>query len=282
MKYFSKLPKRTFSTTIGDFTISDFFTRCEINYSLAQTQNTLVDNSTTLVELSQNIYEDNNSMWLILFANQTIDPFSLTAQNPTTYKTETQDKITTGLRGILYGSPSFVIGETSIITPYSGSTYGNKWEYSSVGNFNLDGPFTIVEKTDYYTGRMTTKPSIGGTVLDMSIASGNDSLAVIATQNDGSTYDQIGTENTTINKTGTAEEVAAIYVEDSGSVIASADNGDSSYTEVSSAFPPPPSTNTGFLTTQTNYEVVVNNNKYVKIFLPGKLTQIINNVVTFG
>jgi hypothetical protein len=73
MKYFSNLPKKTFTSTIGDFTIADFFTRYEVDNNLAPTQNVQIDDHSTLIELSQNVYEDNNSMWLFLLANNYID-----------------------------------------------------------------------------------------------------------------------------------------------------------------------------------------------------------------
>lgn len=279
MRYFSKLPQKTFTSTVGDFTICDFFTRYEIDFALAETQNTLLDNSHHLIELSQNIYEDNNSMWLILLANKAIDPFDLTSQDPSLYNREYENKITTGLKGILIASPAVVVGETSIITEYSGTTYGNKWEYTSVGNFDLNGPFTIVESTDYYTGKVVVKESINGTVIDLNGPTGSDSLAVISASEVGGTYTQLSEEITTISKVSTPEDIAVVEVADEGIAIQVGET--QSYPEIPFAQPNPPSTNTGDVTTITNLQYVIDENKYLKVFLPGKLSSIINNLVTF-
>ena len=279
MRYFSKLPQKTFSSTVGDFTICDFFTRYEIDFALAETQNTLLDNSHHLIELSQNIYQDNNSMWLILLANKSIDPFDLTAQDPTLYKKENENKITTGLKGILVSDPAVVVGHSSIVTEYVGSTYGNKWEYTSVGNFDLNGPFSLIESTDYYTGKMVLKEPINGTVIDINSPAGSDSLAVLSTDDGGVEYTEIAEEITTISKVPTTDDVAVVEIADEGVIIEQ--SASSSYPSIGSATPPPPSTNTGTTTTVTNLEFVIAENKYLKVFLPGKISGILSNLITF-
>jgi hypothetical protein len=282
MKYFSKLPQKTFSSTVGDFTICDFFTRYEVNHALAQTQNTVVDNSFTLIELSQNIYQDNNSIWLFLLANESIDPFSLTAQNPTDYNNQTKNKISTALKSTLLGAPVDTYTVGTIVTKYVGATSGKKWEYSYVGNFSLTGPFTLIESTDYYVGKMILKEPINGTLISLT-GSCADSLSIISAPDTGTTYSQVSGENTTQNKIAATLEIAVRGVQDAGLVIETP--ADDQYPQVpffSGPPVPPPPTNTGAGITLTNLQYVINQNKNIKVFLPGKLANILSNLVTFS
>ena len=96
MNYSSSLPKISFESSIGSFTIASFYSFYEYEPSSLNLTETYVDNRTTLTELSQKIYKDDNSMWLFLIANQTTDPFSLLAQNPTNETEKTVNNITLG------------------------------------------------------------------------------------------------------------------------------------------------------------------------------------------
>jgi hypothetical protein len=230
--------------------------------------------------MSQNIYQDNNSMWLILLANESIDPFSLTVINPTDYKTQTENKISTALKPMLGSAPVNTYNVGTIVTEYVGSTYGKKWEYSSVGNFDLNGAFTLVESTDYYVGKMVLKESMNGTVIDVNVQSAYDSLAILSAPETGSTYSQVAGENTTKNKIIATEEIAVYAVQDSGLIIETAE--DEQYPTISFASGSPPSTNTGTSSTLTNLQYVIDRNKNIKVFLPGKLSGILSNLVTFS
>tara|TARA_R110000868_G_scaffold139430_3_gene354218 strand:+ start:1076 stop:1921 length:846 start_codon:yes stop_codon:yes gene_type:complete len=280
MKYFSNLPSKTFTSTIGDFTICDFFSHYEVNTTLAQTQDVLLDDHSTLIELSQNVYEDNNSIWLFLLANNYIDPFELASYNVSLYKLNNKDKLSTSIlvNDEIPGTPISVVGAASIFAPY-GVTSGKKWEYSSVGNFSLTGGFALVESTDYYTGRVTLK---GPKVNNFITSTSNDNLAVFNKPQGGTGYTTLVVNSvdafSTVNKIPTIEDVAVESVPDEGQVIFS---GTGDYPIVSSAVPPPPATNTGAGLTLTGLQYITAQNKNIKVFLPGKIGIIISNLVSF-
>jgi len=281
MKYFSTLPTKTFSSSIGDFTICDFFSHYEINTPLAQTQNVVIDDRTTLIEFSQNIYQDNNSIWLFLLANNYIDPFDLAAYSVSLYLANNKNKLSTSLTSDpeILVPPISVAGAASIITEYIGSTSGNKWEYSSVGNFSLTGGFALVESTDYYTGKsVLKKPQIDDFITETSV----DQLSVIHKSILESSYsvltDGAVSSFGTISKVLVTEAIAVQAVPDAGSVILS---GDSDYATAGFATPPPPATNTGAGSTLTNLQYVTAQNENIKVFVPGKLSGILSNLISF-
>ena len=282
MKYFSNLPTKTFASTIGNFTICDFFSRYEVNTALAQTQDVVVDDKSTLIELSQNIYQDNNSIWLFLLANNYIDPYDLVAYNVSLYKNSNQYKLATSIvvDNETPGTAISVMGTSSIIAPYIGTTSGNKWEYSSVGNFSLTGGFALVETTDYYTGRSVIKqPKVVNFITNTTY----DILSVINKPLGATSYTTLEESGInsfiTQNKKPVIDDTAVQGVPDAGSVILA---GDSDYATAGFAVPPPPATNTGAGATLTNLQYLTDQNKNIKVFLPGKIGIIITNLVSFN
>jgi hypothetical protein len=217
---------------------------------------------------------------VVSFSKQLYRPFDLVAYNVTLYKNNNQDHITTGLRDKTLGPDAqpTVIGTSSILTPYTG-TSGNPWEYSYVGNFNLDGSFALVESTNYYTGKMTVKAPIGSVFISSSTPSGGETLtAVTATDAVGGDYNEIQNPQTTKDKVATPDSVAVAVIQDAGVVI---DSGGSVYPAPSYALPLPPATNTGVGATLTNLQVLEYADKNIKVYLPGKLASILNNMITF-
>jgi hypothetical protein len=85
MKFFTNLPKTTFSSTIGSFTISDFFTYLDIESAFIEEGTVTIDNKTTLVEAAATVYQDPNSFWAFVAANNTVNPFDLLADNATDF-----------------------------------------------------------------------------------------------------------------------------------------------------------------------------------------------------
>lgn len=61
MKYFEKLPKRNYETTLGSFNISDFFSYYKFNYENVSKKEITIDSKTTLPEAASVVYEDSNS-----------------------------------------------------------------------------------------------------------------------------------------------------------------------------------------------------------------------------
>ena len=93
MKFFNNLPKTTFSTTLGNFNISDFFTYLDVDKTQVDETTVAVDDKTTLVEAAHNVYKDVNSIWAFVAANNTINPFDLVAPNSSMFATNNADKI---------------------------------------------------------------------------------------------------------------------------------------------------------------------------------------------
>lgn len=186
MKYFDSLPKKDFESSIGLFLISDFFTYLDTSTLSLQTVDVLVDKKTTLLETSHLTYTDPNSFWSFLNANNTINPFTLLTQNTELFEIEYQNKINLQLSGDVSGTTGFVFPEGSIIVPFIANT-GGSYSYSSVGNFDLNGPLSIVESASFYDGNMIIKDQTGATYPFIEV-NGNTAAVVILSPVPGGTY----------------------------------------------------------------------------------------------
>lgn len=162
MKYFENLPKKNFSSSIGDFTISDFFTYLDPTKAEIDTSTVTIDSKTTLLEASFTTYNDLNSFWMFVSANQTVNPFTLLAPNTTIYLTENEAKTSLELAGNIAGTTSYTFPKGSLIAPYKTNS-GGSYSYSSVGNFDLNGPVSVIESVSYYNGTMVIKDQRGAT-----------------------------------------------------------------------------------------------------------------------
>ena len=163
MKYFDQLPKRSFETTNGTYSISDFFSYYKFNFDLVSKKQFEFYSKTTLVEEASKLYEDPNSFWLLLLANNWINPFTLLEDNSTEFNKKNQEKYITTL-GLQIGVTGFYMLPGSIVLPYA-PTGGSPYDYSYVGNFDLDGPIFVVEDQDSYTKKIIIKPQISGMSL---------------------------------------------------------------------------------------------------------------------
>lgn len=162
MKYFENLPKKTFSSSIGDFTISDFFTYIDIDSVSLQADEINVDAKTTLLEAAYQTYEDPNSFWTFLIANAKINPFDLLEPNTTIFKEKNEPKIDFILYANQAGTTGIAFPQGSIVVPYTSNT-GSSASWSSVGNFDLNGPLALIEQSHFYDGTMTVKTQKGST-----------------------------------------------------------------------------------------------------------------------
>lgn len=166
MKYFDKLPKRTYETTLGSFSISDYFSYYKFNFNLVDKRQFEFDSKTTLVEAASTLYDDPNSFWLILLANETINPFLLFVDNYTDYIENNQNKITSVVSTQYSGQTGYYMSAGSLITLQS-ATAGNPYDFSYVGNFDLNGDVYIVEDQNSYTKRITIKPKPDNTPINV-------------------------------------------------------------------------------------------------------------------
>ena len=164
MKFFTNLPKRAYSTPIGTLNLCDFYSFYNKKLDNKRQTTLVIDNQTTLIEASLSTFNDPDSLWVFLHSNSKINPFDLTKENSTTYVAENEVKtsfkplaVTSG--GYVPSGVTFNPPAGSILTEYVGATSGNPWEYSYVGNFDLNGSFALVEQSNSYNTSTTVKPS---------------------------------------------------------------------------------------------------------------------------
>jgi len=187
MKYFENLPKKNFNSTIGTFSISDFFTYLDPNLQKIDTSPVTVDTKTTLLEEAYTIYGDLNSFWMFVSANKTVNPFTLLSPNVTIYLTENEAKTSLELTDNIVGTTSYTFPKGSIILPYINNS-GGSYSYSSVGNFDLNGPLSIVESVSYFNDTMIIKDQKGATYSFISQSGTTGSQIVIVYPTPGGTY----------------------------------------------------------------------------------------------
>ena len=257
MRYFSSLPQKNFNSTIGTFTICSFFSYYEYNSKQLNVAQYKVDNKTTLTELSNRIYNDNNSMWLFLIANNSTDPFDLLSLNPTLYQQDNVTHLTTGLNQFGNTSSNYIVPAGSVLTTY-GATSGNPWDYSYVGNWNINGGFALVESSDYYGAKMIVKEQENGTTISGNTAV-QENLTVLS--GNGITYSTNGQKYQTKNKSNTTQDTSYIVSQGSGKI--EPPSGDSIPSMGDEDVVP-----SGVTYSVSNYENVVLRDRYINIIPP--------------
>lgn len=184
MKFFKNLPKSSFASLAGNFIISDFFTYLDVNRNEIDISTVNIDNKTTLIEAAHVVYDDVNSFWAFVAANQTTNPFDLLAPNNTLYADQNRNKINLILFPSLEdidGAVTFPVG--SILTPYVANT-GASYQLGSTGEFDVNGPFAIIEAASFYDNNMIVGPQYAGTFI--SVTGTGEHITVIQKNDDGS------------------------------------------------------------------------------------------------
>lgn len=184
MKYFENLPKTKFESTIGSFMISDFFTYIDFSKVKEDTATIDLDDKSTLVEAASKIYNDPDSFWSFNIANQKISPFKILPTNANIFTKKEEGKYDISLAGDLSGTTSYVFPRGSIILPYQANS-GNSASFSSVGNFNIDGAFSLVDDEFYGSDDMITKKEKNGTIFTVGTTG---SSYVVIYPNSGGSY----------------------------------------------------------------------------------------------
>lgn len=162
MKYFENLPKKSFNSTIGTFTVSNFFTYIDSDSLKLASDDVIIDTKTTLLEAAYNIYQDANTFWTFLLSNNYTNPFDLVEENTEIFKQKNEKKIDFILYGNISATTSQIFPKGSIIVPFIGNT-GSSASWSSVGNFDLNGPLALMDEIFYYDGNMVIKDQKGST-----------------------------------------------------------------------------------------------------------------------
>lgn len=276
MNLSSYLPKINFESSIGSFKVVDFFTFYDYNSKKLNLTKKIVDNKTTLPELSQQVYQDTNSIWLFLVANKTIDPFKVLATNPTLYTQKVKDNISLGLSPESVPTGNYVNPVGSILTPYS-ATGGSAWQYSSIGNFDLNGAFTIIESTDYFRGKMTIKEQRGGTKF-IYVDANTDPVTVL--ENTGISYASDDQIYETKDKSTEADTTILVSQKNSGSIYPT----ETEYQAVAaiSIADEPTYENSGATFTISNYDLVLSKNKSINVIVATSISSTFNNLKTLS
>jgi hypothetical protein len=216
MKYFENLPKKTFESTIGNFLISDFFTFLDPNLLTVTKSNITIDSKKTLLEAAHLTYNDPNSFWMFVSSNETINPFNLLAENTVLFLTENEVKTSLQLTGDIAGTTSYTFPKGSIILPFTSNT-GGSYSYSSVGNFDVNGPISIIESVSYYQDKMIIKDQRGATFEFISQDGTTGSQMVIVYPTSGGTY-AIEKPLLPINTKSATKEVVKVELSEEGQI----------------------------------------------------------------
>jgi hypothetical protein len=186
MKFFDNLPKTRFTSTIGNFLISDFFTYLNIEGNSIQEASINVDNKTTLIEASVSTYSDVNSFWAFVAANNTVNPFTLLADNAFGYIQTIENHISFVLfpsENAVTGGIAFPVG--SLVFPYTSNT-GPSFAYGYTGNYDLNGPYALVLSSSFYDGFMTIGAQYNSNQNFITTGLTRDHVTIVKKNDDGS------------------------------------------------------------------------------------------------
>jgi hypothetical protein len=271
MKYFDKLPKRTYETTLGSFSISDYFSYYKFNFDLISKRQFEFDSKTTLVEAASSLYEDPNSFWLILLANETINPFLLFVDNYTNYIQNNQNKVTSIIANVTDATNVGTYMASGSLVTLQSLTGGNPYDFSYVGNFDLDGQIYIVEEQNSYTKRITVKPTPNNTPIPIVNLNAVQYIDLTLP----SEWELSANTNVFL-----ANDVEP-YLEATEAILDSGPVGSISFRNMQIADIPPVYTSSGSQQTeQTFQEVSENANRKVNIFNPSELSKVTNRLIT--
>lgn len=276
MKFFKNLPKTNFNSSIGDYSISDFFTYLDVEHAPVNEGTINIDDKTTLIEASYTFYNDTNTLWAFVAANNVINPFDLLAPNTITYQKSIVDKI----NFTLFASPLDVTGGVampvgSIILP-SGPNTGSSYDYSFTGGYDLYGPLAVVEESSFYDGNMVIGSQVGGTAFIV-VGASPEKVVAIQKNTDGSFTYRGGWY--TGNKSYLGDKVVKIVKSTDGKVISKAEV--SSNITIDDLLPTsPPVKGTAPSTTYTVKQTVSDASKLIQAYTPSELGLIQSSFVT--
>lgn len=277
MKFFTNLPQTNFESTIGTFSIANFFTYLDVAATQVQEAPVTLDDKTTLIEASSMVYGDPNSLWAFVAANNTVNPFKLLSTNSYIFSENSADKINLILlpgATAVTGGTAFPVG--SIILPYEGNT-GATFLLGSTGNFNINGPFAIIEQSSFYDGNMVIGAQQNTTQNFIVVGATSERVTVIARSLTGG-YSWAGSYYTGNKKKYSNKVVAQTLVKDAKTI----------YKELISSNPtiddylpsPPPVLGTTAYVSTTASEQVDNADNQIQAYIPSQLGTIQASFVT--
>lgn len=168
MNYSKSLPTLTYTTEIGDFKISDVTSYFVLNNINLPTADYDVSSNTTLLELSNTVYSNIDNFWLFLYANNTINPFTLLSPDTVDLLEEYETNTQINTINVSTNANVFVT-EGSLLLPYTANA-GSTWDYGSTGNFSLTGGFALVKTFNNFTKNATIIQPTGNAVFSINDA----------------------------------------------------------------------------------------------------------------
>ena len=160
MKYSANLPKITYSTTIGDFDVTDISSYFVLNNDNLNKADIETSKNLTLIELAGSVYSDVNSFWLFLLANEKVNPFDLTKTDNSTLQSNYATNTVVNAKNI--ESAYEVIAPAGSIVfpniPNSGDTYS----FGGTGNYSLTGGFALIQSFDPFSKQYVAIEPYGG------------------------------------------------------------------------------------------------------------------------
>lgn len=274
MKFFTNLPQKKYSTEIGDINLCSFYSFYKKQFQNKRFNTLTIDDKTTLIEASIQVFDDRDSIWIFLYANNSINPFLLTDYNASTFLTENESKTSFNpfatTSGIYPSGSTFAPPVGSILVEYIGATSGRPWEYSYVGKFDLNGPFNIVEKTNSYNTSVTVKSSTGEQIIYPSSSDISDLTFILS----GDTYYSANNNVTAKNN--------IVYTE---GIVEQFSSSKESVTQVPDAGPPIPDDGSSFApvaqtTTTTVKSYIETKTKQINYISPLDISSALSVLVT--
>ena len=268
MKYFEKIPKFSYETTIGSFTISYPYSYYEFNYDSIRIQDYSCDNKSTLLEAAAIVYGDPNSLWVFLLANQTINPFTLLATNVEKFQKDNENKLSMEMITVSVPGVANNIKPRSILVEAQENSSADPSNFGSIGGFDLDGNFTIVESQNTYDKKVKIKPVKQITTNGWNITeTSSDDLNVFI-------FDKAQGYQESSDTYTTNEKVPYVVEESFSEIKASAEILQAKVEKIKSSFIPLPSTDF------SEEQSIVLGSKDIKSFLPNELNKVLANLTT--
>lgn len=264
MKYFEKLPKITYETTVGNFVVSSPYAYYKFDNDSILKQDLALDSKTTLLEAGAKLYKDANSFWLFLLANKTINPFNLVAQNVQIFNDQNKNKYTFNVTGST-ANQYVVLGKQSVLVKYDPTQVnGETATYGETGPWNVYSDFALVESVNAYSKKITTKP-VKGTNGNLII--GVTGISPLLG------FDYAGGSYSSSTKSITGGTASSYISSNAGSRIPSTSETVIEAVADEVVVSPPPVVN------YTVEDVLIQTPKLIKAFLPGQVSKVFNNLI---
>lgn len=166
MKYSDNLPKIEYETTIGNFDVTDLTSYFVLNNTSLNKSEIEISKNFTLIEMAGNIYNDVNSFWLFLLANDIANPFNLTKpDNADLQKQYSENSVANAIN--VDSGVDVIVPAGSIVFPKINNS-GDTYSFGGTGNYSLTGGFALVQSFDSFSKTYTAIQPYSGITFSVS------------------------------------------------------------------------------------------------------------------